>query len=340
MEKKRRGTQVRFGQKNLVIGLPRAMLYHRYGVLWEVFFQNLGVEVKVSEETNNGIMEEGAALAIDEMCLSVKIFLGHVRALIGQCDYILVPRITRFGVRREMCTRFAALYDMTCSIFRESGQKFLTYNIDEKNRYDEEAAFEEMGMCLGFRRKDVGNAYKAAKKAEADHLKKQIRQQEEKYKKPGEKILLVGHSYVAEDAGLGRRIVQFLEESGAVVLRADLMDRKEGLKKSVQVSPTMKWEINRELAGTVQAQKEKADGIILLSVFPCGPDSMTSEMIIRKNRDIPMLNLVMDGQEGMAGIETRLESFLDIIRFRKGGENHGEKTKGNESAGVSKNRKL
>jgi predicted nucleotide-binding protein (sugar kinase/HSP70/actin superfamily) len=31
-----------------------------------------------------------------------------------------------------------------------------------------------------------------------------------------------------------------------------------------------------------------------------------------------MLNLVLDGQNGTAGVETRLESFLDIIRFQKG----------------------
>lgn len=318
MGNKKQSASVRRAEKNLTIGLPRAMLYHRYGALWETFFQQLDVNVIVSEPTNRRIMEEGAALAIDETCLSAKIFLGHVQTLIGRCSYILVPRITGFGVRRDMCTRFSSLYDLTCNVFRTSGQKFLTYNIDEKARSDEETAFEKMGEFLGFSQKEVKYAYKEAKKAEADQRKKQIRQQEKQYEKPGMKILVAGHSYVAEDACVGKPVLDFLEKSGAVVIRADLMDRKDALKKSTQMSPTLKWEINRELAGSIQAQKDKVDGIILLSVFPCGPDSMASEMIIRKNRGVPLLNLVLDGQEGMAGIETRLESFLDIIRFKKG----------------------
>jgi predicted nucleotide-binding protein (sugar kinase/HSP70/actin superfamily) len=60
------------------------------------------------------------------------------------------------------------------------------------------------------------------------------------------------------------------------------------------------------------------DGIILLSAFPCGPDSMVNELITRKVKDVPMLNLVLDSQSGTAGIETRLESFVDIIRFKEG----------------------
>ena len=52
---------------------------------------------------------------------------------------------------------------------------------------------------------------------------------------------------------------------------------------------------------------------------PCGPDSMVNEMIIRKFKGIPILNIVLDDQDGTAGLETRLESFIDILKF-KGGE--------------------
>jgi len=60
------------------------------------------------------------------------------------------------------------------------------------------------------------------------------------------------------------------------------------------------------------------DGIIVMSAFPCGPDAMVNEMIQRKIKNVPILNLTLDGQSGSAGIETRLESFIDIIRFRGG----------------------
>ena len=39
-------------QHSLVIGLPNALLYHRYGILWKSLFTALGTKVIVSEPTN------------------------------------------------------------------------------------------------------------------------------------------------------------------------------------------------------------------------------------------------------------------------------------------------
>ena len=103
-----------------------------------------------------------------------------------------------------------------------------------------------------------------------------------------------------------------------VPIRADRVDRKEALRQSVRVSPTIKWEMSRELLGSIQMHKSKVDGLILMSAFPCGPDSMVNEMIIRKFPDIPILNIVMDNQDGTAGLETRLESFTDILKLKRG----------------------
>ena len=100
--------------------------------------------------------------------------------------------------------------------------------------------------------------------------------------------------------------------------RADLTDRDAALKRSRELSPTCKWEINREILGGIALHREDADGIILLSAFPCGPDAMVNELIARRVKGIPLLNLVLDSQTGTAGVETRLESFIDIIRFKEG----------------------
>ena len=305
------------------IGLPRAFLYHRYSTLWKSFFKELGIETVVSPPTNKKILEDGTALAVDETCLSTKIYFGHVKYLIGKCDYILLPRITRWGRNRDMCTKFQALYDLTCNVFRNTDQKFLVCNIDFNAKIDEEQALEQVGETLGFGKKEIRKAYKKAKKEEAEVFKKRLKLQESKWDKEGTKIIVAAHSYVLKDAYIGKQILDYLEQMGVQVIRADLVDKKSALRKSEEMSPTMKWELNREIAGGIETYKNKVDGVILLSVFPCGPDSMTNEMIIRKNKDIPILHLVIDAQEGMAGVETRLESFLDIIEFRKGEQGNG-----------------
>ena len=301
-----------------VIGLPRAMLYYRYGVLWRTFFTGLGLGVAASPPTDRDILAQGTALAIDEACLSLKIYLGHVAALVGQCDYILTPRVSNFGRHRNMCTRFESTPDLVRSVFRSTGQKFLSYNVDGELKQDEQDAFLSMGRELGCSAGAVKRAYRLAKKAELAHFKERVQKQEQLSRREGMKVLIAAHSYVIEDPFMGKPVTRFLKAAGVIPLRADLTDREAALKRSLSLSPTCKWEISREILGGIQQRRDTVDGIILLSAFPCGPDAMVNELITRRVKGVPMLNLVLDSQSGTAGVETRLESFIDIIRFQEG----------------------
>lgn len=306
-------------KETLKIGLPRAMLYYRCRVLWQTFFQELGMETVVSPPTDRDILERGTALAIDEACLSLKIYLGHVAALVGKCDYILVPRVSNFGRQRAMCTRFEALPDLVRSVLLGQGQRFLSYEVDEEaKRAGEEDAFVELGKSLGCTAKAAKKAYKAAKKADLAQHKQRVQKYEQQYKKEGMKVLIAAHSYVAEDPYMGRVVSNYLKKSGVVPVRADMVDREAALKRSRELSPTCKWEFSREILGGIAMHQRDVDGIILLSAFPCGPDAMVNELIARRVKGVPLLNLVLDSQSGTAGVETRLESFIDIIRFQEG----------------------
>jgi len=302
----------------VTIGLPRAMLYHRYEVLWKNYFSALGISCVISDATNKETIKSGTAVAIDEACLCTKIYLGHVNSLIGKCDFILVPRISNFGIKRNMCTKFESLYDLVCNTFRKTNQRFISYNIDIIKGHTEEKAFTELGIELGFPKKTALSAYKTAKKAELDSLKNIIKTDELLYKKIGLKILIVAHSYVEKDPYIGKPVTVYLKKIGAVPIYADSIDRRDALKLSERISPTLKWELSRELIGSIQMHADKIDGMILMSAFPCGPDSMVNEMIIRKFNKIPTLNIVLDDQDGTAGLETRLESFIDILKFKGG----------------------
>ena len=305
--------------QKIKIGLPRAMLYYRYRVLWRTFFQELGMETVISAATDRDIMERGTALAIDEACLSLKIYLGHVAALVGKCDYIMAPRVSNFGRHRSMCTRFESMPDLIRNVFRNSGQKFISYEVDEEmKKKDEEEGFVEMGKALGCSAKASKKAYKQAKKADLVQHKERVQKYEQQYKREGMKVLIAAHSYVVEDPYMGKTVADYLKRVGVIPLRADMVDRDAALKHSKELSPTCKWEVNREILGGIAMHQEDVDGIILLSAFPCGPDAMTNELITRRVEGVPILNLVLDSQSGTAGVETRLESFIDIIRFKEG----------------------
>lgn len=305
-------------ERKMVVGLPRAMLYFRFRILWRAFFEELGVPVAVSGPTDREVLERGTDLAIDEACLSLKIYLGHVDALVGKCSHILVPRVSNFGRHRNMCTRFEALPDLTRNVFRNTGQKFLTYNVDVLEKKKEEDAFLEIGQALGYPVRTAKRAYKQAKKAELAYRKAKAREQDTLCREKGLKILIAAHSYVIEDAYVGRTVTEYLKQAGVVSLRADLADWDAALECSQELSGTCKWEMSREILGGIAMYENVVDGIILLSAFPCGPDSMVNELVTRRVKGVPLLNLVLDSQTGTAGVETRLESFIDIIRFKKG----------------------
>ncbi len=305
-------------KKSICIGIPRAMLYYRYGKMWETFFNALDCEVIVSPETDKKILEEGSLYSVDETCLSSKIFLGHVKWLIGKCDRIFIPRISNFGRDKVFCTKFCALPDIAWATFRGEKIKILSCNIDLKEGFGEASAFMEMGKELKKLKPFTFRAYQLARRSE------EIAEQQRKEKldallnKDGLKILLVGHGYIVNDRFSGKPVTDMLKELGATTIIADDVPKESALKSSYELSSTMPWICNRELAGAVWELKDQIDGIILMSAFPCGPDSMVNDIIVRRIKGIPTLTLTVDAQDATAGLETRLESFIDILHFRKG----------------------
>ena len=306
------------GDKLPAVGIPRAMLYYRYGALWDRFFETLGVPTVISPPSSRGILEAGTTLAPDEGCLSLKMFMGHVQSLVGRCERIFIPRYSNYGYTELFCTRYEGIYDQARNIFRATGQKFITCNVDAMNGSPEPKAYEQFGVELGFSARESRKAWREASRALEQRQKAEERAQKALAEKPGMKVLVAGHSYVLSDPYMGKPILDYLDAAGAVSLRADALEPETARKACAKFSPTCRWIVSEEIVGGVLLWKEKADGIILVSAFPCGPDSMTNELLVRRIKGVPILTLVLDTQSGMAGIETRIESFLDIIRFQKG----------------------
>ncbi|MBQ8663326.1 MAG: hypothetical protein IJ471_05670 [Eubacterium sp.] len=302
------------------IGIPRALLYHRYDVLWTTYFRELGFEVIVSPVTNKTILEDGDRYSIDENCLSSKLFFGHVSALIGKCDYIFVPRIANYGNEGVLCSRFEALYDIAVNTFRDKGTEFITCDVDVQQKKPELVAFSNLALQFGKTYSEGARAYEAAKQAAQEAQQKKIEAQEALLAQDGIKILVVGHSYNLHDTYIGKPIVSALQKLDAIPLLADAVNLDAVRTRYTNICKDVPWMVNRELVGAIDQYHDDVDGIILITAFPCGPDSMLNEMIIRRVKDKPILNLLLDSQDGNAGIETRLESFVDIIRFRKGAQ--------------------
>ena len=305
------------------IGIPRALLYYRDGALWQTFFETLGHEVVLSAPTDRAILEQGQHRAIDEACLACKVYLGHVASLVGRCDCVFVPRVANFGPEGIFCTKFEALPDMVRNLFRADGLEVLDCEVDGKNGIEEQDAASALGWKLGATVEEAKDAYEAGLQARRDQWLQQIKQQEEALKQTGLKILLVGHDYNVFDAYVGAPICRALERMETTPIFAAVSDHDTIRAAGLALSPTLPWTVSREQLGVVSELSQQVDGIILMSAFPCGPDSMVNDLLVRKLHGIPVLTLTLDAQDASAGLETRLESFVDILRFRQEAVRHG-----------------
>ena len=299
-----------------VIGIPRATLYFKYQVLWEAFFEGIGCQIAVSPPTDRRILARGVELSVDESCLPMKVLLGHVDALAGSCDAVLIPRLERLQPREEACVKFMGAYDIVRNTLPEV--ELVTYQVAVHNGLHERAEMIALGQRLGATREEATRSYDEAhlKWEESRDERSKEQHQRVSAKRTRPRMLVVAHPYALYDEVIGRRVLDFLKTQEVDVFVSDDVDHERAHECSTAISPGLIWTFSKELLGSVQMYRDEIDGIVFIVTFPCGPDSLMAEMAQRKLEHIPVVTLVLDELSGEAGLKTRLESFVDILAMR------------------------
>ena len=291
------------------VGIPRALLYHSFGEIWVNFLGELGLDYILSPETNKEIVKRGIMLSVDESCFSSKVYLGAVDWLIPRCDVIFAPRYEIIGFREDMCPRIFGMWDVTKRTFPTA--KFLHADINVLQLKRERDAFVNIGEQLGFDKEKSLHAYETAVAKFKEAKLARLAKQETLLNEPGLKILIVGHSYNVKDAHIGRGILDFFAKNEIAVIHAGLIDPCRAKQKT-----RVYWTFNADLLDGIEKYKDFVDGIVLVTTFPCGPDSIFNELVLRTIKDKPILSLMVDELDATAGLQTRLESFVDILQAR------------------------
>lgn len=298
--------------KKIKIGIPRAFLYYRYYIMWKTFFENLNCHIILSEETTKEIVELGEKYSVDESCLSSKIYIGHVASLINKCDYILIPRIDNYGKCKKVCVRFNGIYDIVKNTFETN---ILDYNIDITKFQFEFIGYLKMGLKLSKNIPKIIYSYLKAKKKQKQTININHITELKKVNSNKLKILIVSHPYIVYDKYLSLSIIKYLHDNNIEIIYANNLHPKISIEYSKELSKTLYFQYSKELIGAVNYFKEIYDGIIFLTTFPCGIDSLVNELVERKINK-PTLNLIIDNNNSNIGIETRLESFIDMLKER------------------------
>jgi len=320
----------------MIIGIPRALFYYYYSPLWKTFFEELGLEVIFSPPTSKDIIQRGVGLAVDEACLPVKTFYGHVDLLKKQVDILFLPRLISVAPKEYICPKFMGLPDMIKQKILDLPE-ILDPVIDcSKSANQMEKTFLSLGESISTQRLLIKNAWQRAmanylnfqKKVKSGHKYFQALTEEslkstskQTNAKAGLQVGLIGHGYNIYDYSISMGLIERLEKLGANVITAEnLPDNLINLQAMTLPKP-MFWTLGKRALGAAMhwVNQGGIDGIIYFSAFGCGPDSLVGDLIERycRKRNYPILHLTVDEHTGEAGMDTRIEAFIDLLERRK-----------------------
>ncbi|KAB3534767.1 hypothetical protein F8154_07855 [Alkaliphilus pronyensis] len=317
------------------IGIPRGLWFYDYFPLWKTFYEALGAEVIVSDITNKAILNQGVKNTVDEACLPVKIFNGHVLALKDKVDYIFVPKIMSVYEKEYICPKFCGLPEMVkhsianlppmidIEINFNKSRKSLIKTIYLFGSYVTKNPIRIRTAYL--KALEEYNKYKEAMKAGYIPIDGYLQKDQSKLNiKPKTRIAAIGHSYQLFDSYGSMSLIKKLQKENIEVVIPESLNMKSINNLASSLEKKMFWSYGRKTLGTAlhYTKNKDIDGIVYISSFGCGIDSVIEDIFERwaRKSNIPFLLLTVDEHTGEAGINTRLEAFIDMIDWRLNNE--------------------
>lgn len=299
------------------VGIPRGLLYDRYHPFFIRFFSELGAEPVISPPTSRAILDAGVQCCVDEACLPVKIFHGHVRYLKDKCDILFIPRIMQLRKGEYICPKFCGLAEMVTNSMPDLPW-VLSYPIYATSMKNLRRWAQETALPVTGDRKRIFAALNAAMREQARH--------KTGYDDKGYpiKVALAGHPYNLYDKFINMNIKEKLNRLGVGVITEEYVSDEDAAQEVKALFKKPFWTFARKTYGSVAAlaARRLVQGVVYISSFACGIDSVIIELVRDRIGDFPMLVLKIDEHTGEAGVDTRIEAFADMLERRLGHEGH------------------
>ena len=301
------------------IGLPRALLYYNYRPALEFLAQDNIAEIIVSSATNKVKLEQGLALCDDEVCLPVKVMMGHVQSLLREdVDALFVPRIISLEKKRYICPKFLGLPDMVRAAF---GTKVPLLSPAINAGWSPLRQIGEVIKGLGLLPRHPLKLWRAL--GQAASIQQQHRLQlAAALDLPvrGKRVAVLGHAYNILDEYLNFGMLSKLAALGVQPVTVENFSQAQINQGAGGLPKDLFWSYGREVVGAAFycLNSKVVDGVILIASFGCGPDSLITEIIGRKFSDseIPLMSIILDEHSSGIGLATRLEAFVDMLNWR------------------------
>jgi predicted CoA-substrate-specific enzyme activase len=304
-------------KKEYTIGIPRCFSIYTLWPLYSWFFHSLGVEAVLSKI----ISPEGTARVESSYCFPAEIAHGAVQDIFDRnLDYIFLPHFKDMeSYEKDAPASFCPITQGLPYYIRKAfpeipENKYLQpvvsfmYGLEKAGE-----SFIAMGARLGFSEKESRNAFEIAYKkqveyfSQASELGKTALASARKSKKPV--IALLGRPYNAFTADANMGIPRKFATRGYSVIPFDILPFED---KSIY--PNMYWYYGQQdMKASMLLKDEDNIYVTYISNFSCAPDSFMLHYLKWIMGTKPFLILEMDSHTADAGVDTRIEAFLDII---------------------------
>ncbi|MEE9913222.1 MAG: acyl-CoA dehydratase activase [Deltaproteobacteria bacterium] len=308
------------------IGFNRSFLTHTYYPLYSTFFAELGYEPILADAcTRTGVDERNASF-----CYPAELAHGFFNALLEhkpQLNFIFLPHFKALpasGSTRDaqVCPFVQGETFYLQSTFRpgintlkKSGIKILTPLIDLTDGLSAmekplAAAAREMGAGRAETQKAFRKALFKQQACFAEMQEAGRRALADLKNNPDDIALVIfGRPYSGMAPEANKGIPQMFASRGYRVLPLDFLPLDHEQSKD-----HMYWGTGQQImkAAAFIKKHPRLFGVYITN-FSCGPDSFLMTYFRDVMKDKPSLTLELDSHTAGAGLETRIEAFLDVI---------------------------
>ncbi len=311
---------------SLVVGVPRGLLFHEYGPFMLELLRQCGARAVLSPVTNKQILQAGLEVCVDEACLPVKVFFGHVAYLAKQVDALFVPRFVSIERGAYICPKLMGLPDMIRARVRDA-PRIVDPCIDVSRGLGKTArSVAQLGPALGVSSGRVAIALARSMRVTSGRANTQPGDGRRTGASGAMCIGVLGHDYNLNDPYISLDLMNKIRRLGASPVTASIYSHKEMARwerqRARRGAKRLFWTSGRRLLGAACRWLDtgEVDGIVHLMSFGCGPESFIAEVIQYEasERDcVPLLCINIDEHSAEAGLSTRLEAFIDTVAMRK-----------------------
>lgn len=301
------------------VGIPRALLFHHYGDCWLDFVEASGATAVVSPETTADIITNGAVRADNETCLPVKVFSGHVLSIKDEVDAFLVPRVLSQDRGTCSCPKFLGLPDLA----RALGTDIPAVIAPRMDLDDWRCAWARdwYQAARAFGAGDLRSVCAAGKLlTSARRIHGEVRDGAGSGAEAGDiSIGVAGHLYNVHDDGASLGLLGRMRSMGANPVTVDEVSPADARAQAMTLPREVFWGFERRLAGAVLhwSRSGAVSGILFVTSFACGPGSIVGALLedqLRSEGSVPIMTITLDEHAAEAGLVTRLEAFIDMLR--------------------------